>query len=281
GRRIVQAADEPELFWALRGGGGEFGVGTEFEFQAVRVGTVLGGLLVYPWERAREAFAAARSVMVDAPDELTTFVVLITAPPELGGGRAAVIAVAWSGDVAEGERVIAPLRAGATHDFVAPMPYVALQSMLDHTAPAGWRYHDQLHYLREVGDGFVDALIDGFEDAPTAESHVMTAWMGGAIDRVAAGETAFGHRGARALTWLIGCSGEEEIEPAAGWVRRLFEATAPFATGGVYVNALDAGRPARDGYAPAVWERLLAVKRRYDPDGGFDAHGLQTPSRSA
>jgi FAD/FMN-containing dehydrogenase len=109
----------------------------------------------------------------------------------------------------------------------------------------------------------------------------MTAWMGGAIDRVEAGETAFGHRGARALTWLIGCSGEEEIEPAAGWVRRLFDATAPFASGGVYVNALDAGRPARDAYAPAVWERLLAVKRRYDPDGVFDAHGLQTPSRSA
>ena len=279
--RIVQAADEPELFWALRGGGGEFGVVTEFEFQAVRVGTVLGGLLVYPWERAREAFAAARSVMVDAPDELTTFVVLITAPPELGGGRAAVIAVAWSGDVAEGERVIAPLRAGATHDFVAPMPYVALQSMLDHTAPAGWRYHDKLHYLREVGDGFVDALLEGFERAPTAECHVMTAWMGGAIDRVEPGETAFGHRGARALTWLIGCSGEEELEPAAAWTRHMFDATSPFASGGVYVNALDEGRPARDAYAADVWKRLQYVKRRYDPDGVFDAHGLQTPSRSA
>ena len=213
-------------------------------------------MLVFPWERAREAFATARSVMTGAPDELTTFVVLINAPPELGGGRAAVIAVAWSGEIAEGERVIAPLRAGATHDLVAPMPYVVLQSMLDHTAPRGWRYHDKLHYLREVGDGFVDALLDGFEDAPTPECHVMTAWMGGAIDRVAPGETAFGHRGARALTWLIGCSGEAEVEPAAAWVRRLFDATAPFASGGVYVNALDEGRPARDAYAPDVWRRL-------------------------
>ena len=108
--RVVEAADEPELLWALRGGGGEFGVVTAFEFQAVRVGTVLGGLLVFPWERAREAFETARSVMAGAPEELTSFVVLITAPPELGGGRAAVIAVAWSGDLAEGERVIAPLR---------------------------------------------------------------------------------------------------------------------------------------------------------------------------
>jgi FAD/FMN-containing dehydrogenase len=284
GRIVRAAADEhPELFWALRGGGGDFGVVTGFEFRAHRVGPmVLAGLLVYPWERARDALRASRELMADAPEELTIFDVLLTAPPqepfpaELQGRRAAVVAVAWSGDPAEGERVLAPLRADCPPavDLVAPMPYLALQSMLDETAPHGWRFYDRLHYLPEVGDGFIDALLAGFERAPTPQSHVMTSWMGGAIDRVAPGATAFGHRGARAFTWIIGCSGDEPVGPAADWVRSVWEDTAPFATGGVYVNALDAGRPVRDAYADEIWERLVAVKRRYDPDGVLDANGI-------
>jgi FAD/FMN-containing dehydrogenase len=280
----ASAGEHAELFWALRGGGGEFGVVTRFEFRARRVGpTVLGGMLVYPWQQARAAFQATRALMAGAPDALTAFAVLVTAPPqapfpaEHHGRPVAVVAVAWSGDLDEGDRVLAPLRAGCPPlvDLVAPMPYVALQSMLDETAPRGWRYYDKLHYLPEVGDTFVDALLAGFAEAPTPQCHVMTSWMGGAIDRVAPGDTAFGHRGARAFTWLIGCSGEDPVEPAADWVRRVFEATAPFASAGVYVNALDDGRPVRDAYAGDVWERLVAVKRRYDPDGVFDAHGIR------
>jgi FAD/FMN-containing dehydrogenase len=283
--RIVRAdADHrPDLFWALRGGGGDFGVVTSFEFRAHRVGpTVLAGMLAYPWERAREAMRAARELMAGAPDELTAFVALITAPPqepfppELRGCPAAVVAVAWCGDLAQGERVLAPLRAACPPvlDLVGPMPYVALQSMLDETAPHGWGYHDRLHYLPEVGDGLIDALIAGMERCPTPRSHVMTGWMGGAVDRVAPGATAFGHRGARALTWIIGCSGDEPLEPTAAWVRRLWDDTAPFAGGGVYVNALEAGRPVRDAYADEVWERLVGVKRRYDPERLFSGNGI-------
>jgi FAD/FMN-containing dehydrogenase len=283
--RLVRAsqAEHPDLFWALRGGGGDFGAVTGFEFQAHPVGPmVLGGMLVYPWEDAREALTATRELMESAPDELTVFVALVTAPPEdpfppeVQGRRAAVVAVAWSGDLAEGERVLAPLRTGCppAADLVAPMPYLALQSMLDETAPHGLRFYDRLHYLPEVSDGFVDALLAGVETAPTPQSHVMTAWMGGAVDRVAPGATAFGHRGARALTWVIGCSGDEPIEPTADWVRRLWDDTAPFSTGGVYVNALDLGRPVRDAYADEIWERLVAVKRRYDPDGVFSGNGV-------
>jgi FAD/FMN-containing dehydrogenase len=189
----------------------------------------------------------------------------------------AVIALAWSGDLEEGARVLAPLRGACPPlvDLVAPMPYVALQSMLDATAPPGLRYYDKLHYLPEVGDGLIDALLAGFDDVPTPQSHVITGWMGGAIDNVAPGDTAFGHRGARAFTWLIGCSGDEPVEPTAGWVRGMFDATAPFATGGVYVNALDAGRSVRDAYSDDVWRRLVAVKRSYDPEGVFDAHGIR------
>ena len=283
--RVVRAShdEHPDLFWALRGGGGDFGAVTGFEFQAHRVGPmVLGGMLVYPWDAAREALRATRELMETAPDELTVFVALVTAPPEdpfpaeVQGRPAAVVAVAWTGDLTEGERVLAPLRTACppAADLVAPMPYVALQSMLDETAPHGWRFYDRLHYLPEVSDGFVDALLAGFEAAPTPQSHVMTAWMGGAVERVAPGATAFGHRDARALTWIIGCSGDEPLEPAADWVRRLWEDTASFASGGVYVNALDLGRSVRDAYADEIWDRLVAVKRRYDPDGAFSGNGI-------
>jgi hypothetical protein len=188
-----------------------------------------------------------------------------------------VVAVAWAGDPAEGERVLAPLRRNhpPVADLVAPMPYVALQSMLDATAPHGLGFYDRLHYLDEVGEGFIDALLAGFERTPTPQSHVMTAWMGGAIDRVPAAATAFGHRSARAFAWIIGCSGEAPVDVVRGWVRDVWEDTAPFATGGVYVNALDAERPVRDAYADEIWHRLVAVKRRYDPDGAFEGNGIR------
>jgi FAD/FMN-containing dehydrogenase len=283
--RLVRASEDehPDLFWALRGGGGDFGAVTRFDFRAHSVGpTVLGGMLVYPGERAGDALRATRELMESAPDELTAFVALITAPPEepfpaeLQGHPAAVVALAWSGDVPDGERLLAPLRAACPPvvDLVAPMPYVALQSMLDQTAPRGWRYYDRLHYLPAVSDDFVDALVAGFEAAPTPQSHVMTGWMGGAVERVAPGATAFGHRGARALTWIIGCSGDEPVEPAADWVRRLWADTAPFASEGVYINALSTEQAAREAYAEEVWERLVEVKRRYDPDGAFSGNGI-------
>jgi FAD/FMN-containing dehydrogenase len=284
GAIVRAAADEhPDLFWALRGGGGDFAAVVGFEFRAHRVGpAVLAGILAYPWERAREAMRASRDLMRDAPPELTVFDVLLTAPPgepfppELRGRRVAVVGVAWSGDPAEGERVLAPLRAACPPalDLVAPMPYVALQTMLDDTAPHGWRFYDRMHYLPEFGDDFIDTMVAGFEDVPTPQSHVVTGWMGGAIDRVAPGETAFGHREARAFTWIIGSSGDEPVGPTSDWVRRVWTDTAPFAGDGVYVNALEADRPVREAYAAGIWERLVAIKRRYDPEGVFSGNGI-------
>ena len=281
--RIVRASEHehPDLYWALRGGGGDFGAVTAFEFRAHRVGpTVLGGKLLYPWAEARDGLRACRELMAGAPDELALFATLITAPPhepipvELRGRPALGVAVGWTGDLAEGERILAPLRDRATAAFVGPMPYLALQSMLDATAPHGWHFYDRMHYLDQVGDDFVDALLFAFERSPAPETHVVTGWMGGAVDRVAPGATAFGHRGARAFTWLIGCSGERPVDEVADWVRDTWEATRPYAREGVYVNALDAERPIRDAYADDVWERLLAVKRRYDPEGVFEGNGI-------
>ena len=285
GTPVRASADEhPDLFWALRGGGGDFGVVTAFEFRAHRVGPiVLAGLLVYPWEQARAVFQASRDLMADAPEELTIVDVVLTAPPEapfpseLQGRRVAVVGVAWSGEVAEGERALAPFKASCPPalDLVGPMPYVALQSMLDATAPHGWQFYDRLHYLDEVSDDFIDALIAGFEQVPTPQTHVVTGWLGGRIGGVEPGDTAFGHRGARAFTWIIGCSGECPVVAVADWVRQLWEDTRGFATGGVYVNALDQERSVQDAYAADIWARLVEVKRRYDPDCVFAGNGIR------
>jgi FAD/FMN-containing dehydrogenase len=283
--RTVRASEtrHADLFWALRGGGGDFGIVTEFEFQTHPVGPmVLAGMFVYPWDQAREAFRAGRELIEGAPDELMIFDVLITAPPappfppELQGQKVAVVGIAWCGDLAEGERVLAPLREEhpPALDLVQPMPYVALQTMLDETAPHGLRYYDKLHYLAEVSDGYIDSLLAAFESVPTPQSHVMTGWMGGAVERVPHGATAFGHRGAPALAWVIGCSADDPIGPTIDWVRRTWDATRPFATDGVYVNALDLDRSVEEAYADDVWERLVEIKRRYDPDGVLAGNGI-------
>jgi FAD/FMN-containing dehydrogenase len=237
-------------------------------------------MLVYEWDRAAESMRAARELMAGAPEELGVCSVLLTAPPEFPGvacgDRAAVISVAWCGDLEHGERVLAPLRAACPPvvDLVAPMPYVALQSMLDQTAPHGLNYYDKLHYLEAVSDELIAALVAGMDTVPSPQTHVITGWMGGAIDRVAPGATAFGHRGVGAETWFIGCSGEEPIGPVTEWVRRVWDDTAGLALPGTYVNALDAGSSASDAYGAEIWERLVAIKRRYDPDGVFTGNGV-------
>ena len=280
----ASADEHDDLYWALRGGGGDFGAVTSFEFRGRGVGPIiLGGMLAYPWEQADEALRLTNELMASAPDELTVFAALITAPPEapfpevLWGRPTVAVALAWSGEIAAGERALAPLRSGLPPalDLVGPMPFVAQQSMLDQTAPHGWHFYDRQHYLREVDNDYIDALLSGFESSPTPQTHVMLGWLGGAIDRVRAGETAFGHRGAGALMWIIGCSGPEPLGGVIDWSRELWDATAPFATGGVYVNALGSEQAVRDAYAPAVWDRLVGVKRQYDPDGVFAGNGIR------
>ena len=283
--RVVHASagTHPDLFWALRGGGGDFGVVTRFDFRGRRVGPlVLAGFLVHPWERATEALRASRDFMRSAPDELTIFDCLVTAPPqapfppELHGKRVVATTIVWAGDFEEGQRALAPLRAACPPalDLVEPMPYVALQSMLDETAPRGWSYYDRMHYLPALEDRCIEAIVESVEAAPSPFAQVNIARMGGALGRVPADATAFGHRDAHTLVWFIGCSGEEPIAPVADWVRAVWDQTAGYATGGVYANALHEGRPVRDAYAPGAWERLVAVKRRYDPYGVFSGNGI-------
>ncbi len=170
---IVRASNDEneDLFWGMRGAGANFGVVTEFVFRGQEVGPlVLGGLLLYPFEQATDVFAAARDVLADAPDELTTSLVLLTVPPHepfpqnLWGRQAAVVAPTYAGDLAEGERVISRLRAIATPvlDLVGPIPYVALQSMLDETAPFGLHHYNAAETLLELPDAALVSLLDAF-----------------------------------------------------------------------------------------------------------------------
>ena len=285
GRLVHASADENrDLFWALRGGGGDFGAVTSFEFRARRVGPmVLGGMLVYPWEQVREVLRATRELMPDAPEELTDLrrgahgAPRGAVPGRAQGGPSR--SSGWRGAVTWTRASACSRRCGrsARRPPIWWLRCPTSRSSRCSTRPlrAGWHYYDRMHYLADVSDGFIDALVAGFEAVPTPQAHIVTGWMGGAIDRVAPGETAFGHRGVRAFTWVIGCSGEEPVGPVRDWVRRVWDDTAPFAGGGVYVNALDGERSVRDAYADDIWNRLVAVKRRYDPDGAFNGNGIR------
>jgi FAD/FMN-containing dehydrogenase len=283
GGESVRADEErnPDLFWALRGGGGNFGVVTEFEFDLHEVGPmVYAGVLVFPYERAGEVLRASRALMEAAPDELTIHEILITVPshepfpPELHGQRAVFLTITHLGDDEQAGADMAPLRElGPVFDLVGEMPYMALQSMIDHDTRHGLGHYSKSHWLAGYEDGLIDTLVEAFPQAPSPMAHLITARMGGAIERVPADATAFAHRSAANLLWIIDLweDPEEEADPHRAWVNDVLEATRPHSTGGVYVNALDdegEGR-IRDAYGEETFARLQRVKRDWDPDNTF------------
>jgi FAD/FMN-containing dehydrogenase len=267
-----------DLFWALRGGGGNFGVVTEFEFETYPLGPeVVGGMLLYPLDRAAEVVAFCRDVMESAPDELTTFPVLITAPPHppfppaLQGRPVLALGAVYAGTVEEGLRAVEEIRAtGPALDLLGPMPYVVLQSMLDESVPHGLHHYNHSDYLAELPDAAIHTLVDLYSRVPSPRAQIITARMGGAIERVAPDATAFPHRDARYLLWIVNMwEPGEDPEPNISWGREVAAALAPYVTGAVYVNALgDEPHRVRAAYA-ANWDKLVDVKRRYDPGNLF------------
>jgi FAD/FMN-containing dehydrogenase len=293
GEIVTAGADEnPDLFWGIRGGGGNFGVVTRFDFRTHPLGTgLLAGMLVYPIERAREALRASRDLMASAPDELTVYEVLITAPleppfpPELWGRPALAVGMAYCGPAEEGLQEAALYRelCEPALDLVAPMPYLALQTMLDAGVPHGRHHHGRSEFLRELDDDAIDLLLDHFSRVTSPFAQVITARMGGAIARVPEDATAFGHRRAERLLWIANLWDGGDPGPHVAWVRELSEAIAPHRSGAVYVNALDDERPerVRAAYTPAAWRRLVALKDRYDPENLLRLNQNIPPSRRA
>jgi FAD/FMN-containing dehydrogenase len=277
---VASAEENADLFWALRGGGGNFGVVTQFDFDLHPLGPdVLAGLLLHPLERAGEALRFSRDLMEEAPDELVVFETFLSVPPEdpfppaLRGKPAFGLGVAFAGPVEAGERVLQPLRefGPPALDLVAPMSPIALQQMLDPTAPHGMRNYNKARWLRGLPDDAIDAQVRLHAEVPSPMSLIINARMGGAVERVPREHTAFGHRDANRLLWVVSAYWEGDDAEQASWCRGVFDAMAPYSAGGVYVNALgDEGEArVRDSYEDDIWRRLVEVKSRWDPDNVF------------
>jgi len=283
GERLRASEDEhPDLFWALKGGGGNFGVVTSFEFRLHPVGpTVLAGPILWDASDAAEVLRFYRDFIRDAPDELGTVVRFGTAPPfpvipeHLHWRPVMMLGSCYAGPIEEGERLLRPLRACRPPllDLVGPKPYTGLQSTLDPTVPHGWHYYWKATHLPELSDDLVDAVAEHAFAFSSPRSHVALFHMKGAVSRVPEEATAFGHRQAtHAITinaaWR---PGEDFGERDTAWSRAFFAALGRFREG-VYVNFLDADEgPARvrEAYGDAIYDRLVAVKTRYDPDNVF------------
>jgi FAD/FMN-containing dehydrogenase len=263
--------ERPELLWGLRGGGGNFGIVTEFEYRLYPLDGVYAGLLIHPRERAVEALGAYRDLTQAAPDELTTFFALLNTPE---GAPVAAYLLAFAGDADAGEGAAAPFRAfgEAIADVVAPMPYVALQQMLDEAFQPGPPVYWRSHFLTGLPDEAIETMVAGANAAPSPLSNVLVEHLGGAVSRVGNDDTAFDHRDAEynfaiIAKWLD----PSEAEANIAWARGLWEAMQPYARG-AYVNYLgvgDAPERVRAAYSPQKYARLAALKRQYDPDNVF------------
>lgn len=269
-----------DLFWALRGGGGNFGVVASLEYRLHPVGpTVLAGLVMHAAERAREVLRSYRDFVATMPDELTTIVNLRHAPPapwvpaHLHGRAIVAIMACHAGPVEEALRAVRPLQqlGKPLLDILEPKPYVLHQSMFDGAVPPGWRYYWKSHYLRELSDGLIEALVEHAWRDSSPRSYTLLFQMGGAVARIAEQATAFAHRDAPGgininAVWTA----PEEDELHVRWARAFFAATEPFSTGGVYVNFLgtEGEERIRAAYG-ANYERLARVKSCYDPTNFF------------
>ena len=267
----------PDLFWAIRGGGGNAGIVTEFTFRLAPVEQILGGELMLP--ASREVLRGYLDYAASAPDDLTTLASLIYAPPSpnVPPGRVGElvlwILVCWTGDVAAGERALAPLRALAEPvvDAVAPMPYPDIYQFTAELAKPH-AASIRMMFADELSDATLDATLAAMEQASSPFSLVHFRGLGGAMARVPAEATAFAHRQRRYFVAIIGIwlDATEDAAVHQAWTEDLWGVFHPEGRG-VYVNFLEnegEGR-VRDAYPPATYARLAAIKRRWDPDNRF------------
>jgi FAD/FMN-containing dehydrogenase len=267
----ASAAEHQDLFWALRGGGGNFGIATSFEYRMHPVGPrVVAGAVLYPFEQTREVLARFRDFAEAAPDPLTVYPCLIRLED---GAPVLCMAACYAGPVEEGTRAVAPLRhmGEPLADQLKPMPFVEWQKSMDAARPAGRRCAMRSHFLTELADGFIDAVIESFATCPSRHSVAIVEHCHGAIARVVPTATAFALRTNPYHFEIIAFWDDPaETEANIAWCNRFFGATVPFSSGEVYVNSLDEGEEhrIREAYGPN-WERLTQIKKRYDPTNFF------------
>jgi FAD/FMN-containing dehydrogenase len=281
----ASATENADLFWAIRGGGGNFGIVTEFEFQMAPVGAVYGGALVLP--ATRDVIRRYLELSDAAPDELTIISFVMFAPPapfvpeERVGELSLNMLVVYCGDPADGEAVLQPFRdlAPAIADTLAPMPYPAIYEYLKVAEiPGRVVVRSQMSY--EISDDTLDVILKSMETAPSPLTLVNLRVYGGAMGRVAPDATAFVHRDKKYMTSVIVHWDEETDDAKAlAWAQALFEYIRPEGAG-VYANFLDreGERRVSEAYAGATLARLAAVKAKYDPDNDFHRNQNVKPS---
>ncbi len=288
---LVRASESEHegLLWGLRGGGGNFGIVSRFEFALHPVSTILGGLMLFPLTRGKEVLAALREWALGAPDEASMVAAIMTAPPEpfvpseLTGQKVVGIAGCWCGDLEAGTTALAPLRRlGPAVDLFGPMPYPALQSMLDGSAPPGLRNYFRGGYTHDLDDEVIAVVLDYGARLPSPMSQIHFHQMGGAVGRITPDATAFSARAVGYTYNLISTwtdPAEDSHHIAAN--RDLAAALAPLSAGGSYVNFLtDTGDdPVRTAYGDATYRRLARLKREYDPFNLFRRNQNVRPAR--
>lgn len=280
--KLLRASDaeNADLFWAIRGGGGNFGVVTMFEFQLHSVGPeVYGGLVVVPLEQGKEALANYRAALRTMPEELTVWAVLRQAPPlpflpESTHGKPIVaFAVCYTGDVKNGPDAVDVVRKfGKPYgEHLGPMPYAAWQQAFDPLLTPGARNYWKSHNLGELQDGLIDAVVAAVQSVPTPQCEIFFGHIAGAAMRVPVSAMAYPHRSAQFAMNVHGrWDNAQDDERCIAWTRDIFKATEPYSQGGVYVNFLTQEETERVGSAYGEnFDRLVQVKTRYDPKNLF------------
>jgi FAD/FMN-containing dehydrogenase len=267
----ASGTENADLFWAMRGGGGNFAIATTFEYQLHPVGPqVIGGMVTYPYSRARKVLEFFRDFSRTAPDELTVYVCLICTAE---GTPAIGLAACYVGPMDRGQTTVRPLRSCGRpiEDALRQMTYLELQSMMDPARPAGRNCAMRSHFMRELPDGAISAIVEHFAHTPSPLSVAIIEHCHGAIARVAPDATAFAIRTSPFHFEIIGFWDD----PAASatnleWVNDFFAATHPYSSGEVYVNSLDQGESARvqEAYGPN-YHHLALIKSKYDPTNFF------------
>jgi FAD/FMN-containing dehydrogenase len=279
--RLVHASstENADLFWALRGGGGNFGVVTSFDYRLHEVGPmIVGGLVVHPFPRAKEALAFFGAFLRTAPDELVAAAVLMTGPD---GQKACGIAAAYPGDLADGERIVAPIKqfGPPVMDVMGRMPYLAQQSLIDAAMPPNVLNYWKAEFLRDVSQDVIDVTVDAFSRVPSPMSSILFFPIRGAASRVSPDATAFPHRHGYHLGIYSLWTDRTVNDANVAWVRQTWKAVQPFAAGGVYVNELgdDEGVDrVQMAYGPN-YHRLQQIKAKYDPQNLFSLNANIAP----
>ena len=276
----ASATQNEELLWGLRGGGGNFGVVTSFEYRLHPLGTMLAGMVIYPFEKAKAFLRLYREVTSTAPDELGSLVALGTLPD---GTAAAVLLVGYTGPLADGEKLLRPLRefGPPLADQVGPSPYAALQGISEHFNPRGHRNYLKTNYLRDLSDDAIDIMVERYRSVPAPFTHIVLEHMGGAVSRMEQQATAYNYRDAQYNFLVVGMWADAAQDaPAIAWVRNLWQALQPFSTGNIYVNyESDVGVDrVQAAYGAAKYERLVALKNAYDPTNFFRLNANVTPT---